>query len=101
MSKAKASAAKTATRAAKPAKAAVTRTVLVILKNRFTPLAAIRFVEIECQQDGTILREKVLRSEPKEARFAEVWFNDEGKKSIADCTRFKRLYRHKLEKPSA
>lgn len=77
------------------------RTVLVMLKNRFTPLAATRFVEIECQQDGTILREKVLRSEPKEARFAEVWFNDEGKKSIADCTRFKRLYRHKLEKSAA
>ncbi len=83
----------------KTPKKEILRTVLVMLKNRFTPLAAIRFVEIECQQDGTILQEKILRSEPKEARFAEVWFNDEGKKSIADCTRFKRLYRHKLEKP--
>jgi hypothetical protein len=85
----------------KTPKKEILRTVLVMLKNRFTPLATTRFVEIECKQDGTILREKVLRSEPKEARFAEVWFNDEGKKSIADCTRFKRLYRHKLEKPAA
>jgi hypothetical protein len=77
----------------------ILRTVLVMLKNRFTPLEAPRFVEIVCQQDGTILQEKVLRSEPKEARFAEVWFNDEVKKSIADCTRFKRIYRHKLEAP--
>lgn len=83
----------------KTAKKEIRRTVLVMLKNRFTPLETPRFVEIECQQDGTILREKVLRSEPKEARFAEVWFNDEGKKSIADCTRFKRIYRHKLEAP--
>lgn len=82
----------------KTARKDVVRTVLVMLKNRFTPLKPVRFVELKCKQDGTILKEQVLGGEPKEARFAEVWFNDEGKKSIADCTRFKRIYRHALEK---
>lgn len=75
------------------------RTVLVILRNRLAPLQPARYVEIECKPDGTITREQVLRAEPKTPRFDEVWINDEGKRSVADCTRFKRHYRHKLEKP--
>jgi hypothetical protein len=74
------------------------RTVLVILSNRLAPLQKARYVEVQCKSDGTITREKALRSEPKEARFDEVWVNDEGKPSIADCTRFKRHYRHRLQK---
>jgi hypothetical protein len=76
------------------------RTVLVILSNRLTPLKKPRYVEVRCKSDGTILRETPLRSEPKEARFDEVWINDEGKPSMADCTRFKRHYRHRLQRPA-
>ena len=76
------------------------RTVLVILSNRLAPLQKARYIEVQCKSDGTITREKPLRSEPKEPRFAEVWVNDQGKKSMADCTRFKRHYRHRLQKPT-
>lgn len=74
------------------------RKVLVILSNRFQPSAKRRFFELEVKADGSVLSEKSLRSEPKEARFDEVWQNDEGKQAMADCNRFKRFYRHKLEK---
>jgi hypothetical protein len=77
------------------------RTVLVILSNRLAPLQKARYVEVQCKTDGTITREQPLRREPKEARFDEVWVNDQGKTSMADCTRFKRHYRHKLQKPAA
>jgi hypothetical protein len=73
------------------------RIVLVILSNRFAPLAKPRHLELAVKPDGTILRQKLLRSAPREARFDEVWVNDEGKRSIDDCTRFKRIYRHRLE----
>lgn len=77
---------------------AIKRTVLVILKNRFNPSEKVRFVEIQCDAKGSILEEKLLRSEPLEARFDEVWQNDEGKQSVGHCNRFKRFYRHALEK---
>jgi hypothetical protein len=77
------------------------RSVLVILHNRFTPLKAGKYVAIECSLKGDILKETTLKKEPQEPAFDEVWVNDEGKASVADCTRFKRIYRHKLEKPVA
>ena len=77
---------------------ATNRIVLVILSNRFTPLAKPRHLELEVRNDGTILKQKALRSSPRQARFHEVWVNDEGKRSIDDCTRFKRIYRHRLER---
>lgn len=76
------------------------RKVLVILSNRFQPSQKHRYFELEVKPDGSVLSEKSLRSEPKEPRFDEVWKNDEGKQSMVDCNRFKRFYRHKLEKPS-
>jgi hypothetical protein len=74
------------------------RRVLVILKNRFTPTKPGHYVELECAPDGAIHKEKVLRREPKQPAYDEVWVNDEGKRSINDCTRFKRIYRHALER---
>jgi hypothetical protein len=80
---------------------ATNRIVLVMLSNRFTPLAKPRHVELEVKRDGSILKQHLLRSAPRQARFDEVWVNDDGKRSIDDCTRFKRIYRHRLEKKTA
>ena len=41
------------------------RTVLVILSNRLAPLQKALYIEVQCKSDGTITREKPLRSEPK------------------------------------
>lgn len=76
-----------------------TRTVLVILSNRFNPSEKPIYYEVIADENGTILSQKKLRSEPKRARFDEVWMNDEGKKQLEVCLRMKRIYRHKLEKP--
>ena len=77
------------------------RTVLVILRNRFAPLEPARFLELECNDKGDILSERKLRAEPKKAVFDEVWENDEGKQTLDDCNRIKRIYRHRLEKKAA
>ncbi len=74
------------------------RTVLIILSNRLAPLAPVYHLELEVDEEGTVLTEKRLRSRPREARYDEVWLNEEGKKSMDDCLRFKRVYRHALEK---
>lgn len=75
------------------------RKILVILSNRLDRNHKVRYLEVESDDKGNILNEKSLRSEPREARFDEVWENDEGKADMASCHRFKRKYRHKLEKP--
>lgn len=75
------------------------RKILVILSNRLNPSQKVRFVELDCDDQGNIYKEHPLRGQPREARFAEVWENDDGKTSISSCTRFKRKYRHPLEKP--
>jgi hypothetical protein len=77
------------------------RTVLVILSNRLNRNQKVRYLELKCDDKGNVLKETPLRGEPKEARFNEVWQNDEGKDTFAACHRFKRHYRHKLEKPKA
>jgi hypothetical protein len=75
------------------------RTVLVILSNRLNRNQKVRYFEVECDDKGDILTERPLRGEPKAARFDEVWENDDGKDTMAATHRFKRKYRHKLEKP--
>lgn len=74
------------------------RTVLIILSNRVNRSQKPRFLEMQCDDQGNILKEKKLRSAPAEARFDEVWENDEGRTEFASCFRFKRLYSHKLQK---
>ncbi len=75
------------------------RKILVILSNRLDRLQKPRFLELDCDDKGNILKERSLRGQPKEARFDEVWENDDGKTSMSSCNRFKRKYRHALEKP--
>jgi hypothetical protein len=76
------------------------RKILVILSNRLNRLQKARYVELDCDQKGNILKEHPLRSQPRQPRYDEVWENDEGKTVWATCHRFKRKYRHALEKPA-
>jgi hypothetical protein len=75
------------------------RKILVILSNRFNRNQKPRYLEVEADAKGTILKEKPLRREPREAVFDEVWENNDGKLDMASCNRFSRKYPHRLEKP--
>ena len=75
------------------------RKVLVILSNRLNRLQRARFIELDCDEEGNILKERALRSQPREPRYHEVWENDDGKTDFVSCHSFKRKYRHPLEKP--
>lgn len=77
------------------------RKVLIILSNRWNRLQKPRFLELDCDDKGTVLKQKSLRSQPREARYHEVWENDEGKSDFASCHRFNRKYGHKLQKRKA
>jgi len=77
------------------------RKVLVILSNRLNRLQKVHYVELDCDEKGNILKEHPLRREPKEPCYDEVWENDDGKPNMSTCHRFKRKYRHRLEKPKA
>jgi hypothetical protein len=77
------------------------RKVLVILSNRLNRWQKVHYVEIECDDKGSILKERPLQREPKEPGFDEVWENDEGKPNMSTCHRFKRRYGHRLQKASA
>jgi hypothetical protein len=74
------------------------RKVLVILSNRLNRLQKPRFIEVDCDEEGNILKEHALRSQPREPRYHEVWENDNGKTDFASCHSFKRKYGHPLEK---
>ncbi|MDA1277268.1 MAG: hypothetical protein O2960_24930 [Verrucomicrobia bacterium] len=74
------------------------RKILIILSNRLNLSQKPRFVALDCDEEGNILKEQPLRGEPRDARFEEVWENDDGKTSFSSCNRFKRRYRHPLEK---
>ncbi len=75
------------------------RKVLIILSNRLNRLQKARFIELDCDEKGTILKQRPLRSQPRQPHYQEVWENDDGKTDFASCHRFKRKYRHALEKP--
>jgi hypothetical protein len=75
-----------------------TRNILVILSNRFSRSQKPRFIELKCDDDGNILKQKPLRSSPAEPRFDEVWENNEGKTSMDACHSFSRKYSHKLQR---
>jgi hypothetical protein len=74
------------------------RTILVILSNRLDRNHKVRFLEVDCDDKGNILKEHSLRAEPREARYDEVWENDEGKPDMSTCHRFKRKYGHRLQR---
>ena len=75
------------------------RTVLVILSNRLNRFQKPRFIEVNCDEEGNILKQRVLRSQPRQPRYDEVWENDDGKTDFASCHSFKRKYGHALQKP--
>jgi hypothetical protein len=75
------------------------RKVLVILSNRLNRLQKPRYIEVDCDEKGSVLKEHRLRSQPRQPRYHEVWENDDGKTDFASCHSFKRKYRHPLEKP--
>jgi hypothetical protein len=77
---------------------AMKRKVLVILSNRFQRTAEPRFVEILCQEDGTILKETPLKKRPAKAIYDEVWENDDARHSLDSCKSVKRHYKHALIK---
>jgi hypothetical protein len=76
------------------------RKILIILSNRLAPLQKKKWLELESDETGAIHKQKPLRAEPKEARFDEVWENEEGKTDFSACFKFKRKYGHKLQKRS-
>ncbi len=76
-----------------------TRKVLVVLSNRWNRTQKLKYIEVEADAKGNILKEHPLKAEPREPVYDEVWENDEGKADMASCNRFRRKYPHKLEKP--
>ena len=74
------------------------RKVLVILSNRLNRSQKPRYVELDCDDKGNILRERAVKRQPAEPRYDEVWENDDGKTALSSCYRLKRKYRHSLEK---
>jgi hypothetical protein len=75
------------------------RKVLVILSNRWNPSQKPRFVELACDEKGTILSERPLRGKPLKAAYDEVWESDEGKTALSSAYRLKRRYGHALQRP--
>ena len=75
------------------------RKVLVILSNRLNRFQEPRYIEVDCDEKGSVLKERRLRRPPRVARYHEVWENDDGKTDFTSCHSFKRKYRHALEKP--
>ncbi len=75
------------------------RTVLIILSNRLNPFQKPRYIEVDCDEKGSVLKERRLRQEPRRPRYDEVWENDDGKTDFASCHSFKRKYGHALQKP--
>ncbi len=75
------------------------RKVLVILSNRWNRFQDPRFIELECDAEGNIHKQRPLRRRPGSAIYDEVWENDEGRSEFESCHRFSRKYGHKLQKP--
>jgi hypothetical protein len=75
------------------------RTVLVILSNRLNRSQKPRFIEVNCDEEGNILKQRALRTQPRKPLYDEVWENDDGKTDFASCHSFKRKYGHPLQKP--
>lgn len=75
------------------------RKILVILSNRWNRSQAPRFLELDADDEGNILKERPLRGRPRQPGYHEVWENDEGKTSLSSCHRIKRKYGHALERP--
>jgi len=76
------------------------RKILIILSNRWNRTQKPRFLELDCDAHGNILKQRPLRAMPSRPQYHEVWENDEGRTDFASCHNFRRKYRHKLQKPT-
>jgi hypothetical protein len=74
------------------------RKILIILYNRWNRNQKAKFIELDCDKEGNILKERSLRGQPRKPKYHEVWENDQGRTEFAACHRFKRMYGHKLQK---
>ncbi len=72
------------------------RKVLIILSDRLNRLQKPHYLELDCDDQGTILKQRRLRAEPKQAIYQEVWENDEGRRDMETCHRFHKKYVHRL-----
>ena len=75
------------------------RKVLVIISNRLNRLQKPRFIEVDSDEEGNILKERLLRGQPRKPIYHEVWENDDGKTDFSSCHSFKKKYGHSLVKP--
>jgi hypothetical protein len=75
------------------------RKILVILSNRWNRTQKPRFIELDSDEKGRILKERPLRSQPRKPLYDEVWESDEGKTALSSAYRLKRKYGHALQKP--
>ena len=75
------------------------RKILVILSNRWNRSQKPRFIELDSDEKGQILKERPLRSQPRKPLYDEVWESDEGKTALSSAYRLKRKYGHALQKP--
>lgn len=76
------------------------RKILIILSNRYNRTQKPRFLELECDTQGNILKQRPLRGHPSRPQYHEVWENDEGRTDFTSCHNFRRKYGHKLQKPA-
>ena len=74
------------------------RKILVILSNRWIRSQKPRHLELECDAQGNILKQRALRGTPGKPIYDEVWENNEGRTDFTSCHNFTRHYRHKLQK---
>ncbi len=79
----------------------MSRKILVILSNRWNRSQKLRYVELAADNKGNVLEERPLAGGPRKSIYDEVWENDRGKSSWAECNRFTRKYPHPLEKKKA
>jgi hypothetical protein len=78
--------------------AAKPRKILVILTNRVQRSQRPRYIELVADDQGNVLKERLLRARPAKPVFDEVWENDDGKDDWTACKGFRRRYPHPLEK---
>jgi hypothetical protein len=76
------------------------RKILIILSNRYNRTQKSRFLELDCDPQGNILKQRPLRGLPGRPQYHEVWENDEGRADFDSCHNFRRKYGHKLQKPT-
>ena len=66
------------------------RKKLIVLSNHWNRTEKPRFLELECDAQGNILKQRSLRGRPAQPRYHEVWGNDEARTDFASFRSFRR-----------